>query len=49
MLKNKLIIINEVELAKAEERITKIKALELFDDKTIESFEIGSFNSLLSI
>ena len=49
MLKNKLGIINEVELAKEEERITKIKALELFDDKTIESFEIGTFNGLAKI
>lgn len=49
MLKNKLGIINEVELAKEEERITKIKALELFDTKTIESFEIGTFNGLAKI
>ena len=31
MLENKLNITNEVELAKEEERITKLKALELFD------------------
>ena len=33
MLENKLKISNEVELAKEEERITKLKALELFDTK----------------
>ena len=32
MLGNKLGITNEVELAKEEEKITKIKALELFDN-----------------
>ena len=31
MLENKLNITNEVELAKEEERITKLKALELFN------------------
>ena len=31
MLNNKLDITNEIELAKEEERITKLKALELFD------------------
>ena len=31
MLDNKLGIINEVELSKEEERLSKIKALKLFD------------------
>lgn len=33
MLENKLVITNHVELSKEEERITKLKALELFDKK----------------
>lgn len=33
MLKNKLGITNEIMLSKEEERITKLKALELFDIK----------------
>lgn len=40
MLENKLGITNEVELAKEEERITKLKALELFDTKKINEFEV---------
>lgn len=35
MLENKLGINNEIELAKKEERITKLKALELFDTNKI--------------
>ena len=46
MLENKLNINNEVELAKEEERITKLKALELFDTKKIYEFEVGTFNGL---
>lgn len=49
MLENKLGIINEVELAKEEERITKLKALELFDTKKINEFEVGTFNGLSKI
>ena len=49
MLKNKLGITNIVELSKEEERITKIKALELFDKKIIDNFEIGTFNGLSKI
>jgi len=49
MLKNKLGIISEIELAKEEERITKLKALELFDTGVINKFEIGTFNGLSSI
>ena len=39
MLNNKLGITNEIELAKEEERITKLKALELFDNNKINDFE----------
>lgn len=49
MLENKLNITNEVELAKEEERITKLKALELFDTKKINEFEVGTFNGLSQI
>ena len=49
MLDNKLGITNEVELAKEEERITKLKALELFDTNKINEFEVGTFKGLSSI
>ena len=49
MLENKLNINNEVELAKEEERITKLKALELFDTKEIYEFEVGTFKGLSKI
>jgi len=48
MLENKLGITNEVELAK-EERVTKLKALELFDTNKINEFEVGTFNGLSKI
>ena len=43
MFDNKLGITNEIELSKEEERITKIKALELFDSGKINEFEVGTF------
>ena len=49
MLENKLGITNLVELAKEEERITKVKALELFDTNKINEIEVGTFNGLLQI
>ncbi len=49
MLENKLGIINEVELSKEEERITKLKALELFDSNKINEFEVGTFKGLCEI
>jgi len=49
MLNNKLGITNEIELAKEEEKITKIKALRLFDTNRINEFEIGTFNGLSKI
>ena len=49
VLKNKLQIDNEFELAKEEERITKKKALELFERKILESFEVGTFKGLSQI
>lgn len=49
MLKNKLGIENEADLAKEEERITKIKARELFETGMLEKFEVGTFKSLCQI
>lgn len=49
MLENKLGITNEIELAKEEERITKTKALELFDTNKINEIEVGTYNGLCKI
>ena len=49
MLNNKLGINNEIELAKEEERLTKLKAIELFDSKTIDEYEVGTFKGLAKI
>ena len=49
MLENKLGITNFLDLAHEEERITKLKALELFDTNKIDEFEIGKFKGLSCI
>ena len=49
MLENKLNITNEAELAKEEERISKLKALELFDTNKINEFEVGTTKGLCDI
>ena len=49
MLENKLGITNEIELVKEEERITKLKALELFDSNEINEFEVGTTKGLIDI
>lgn len=49
MLENKLGITNFLDLAHEEERITKLKALELFDTNKIDEFEIGTFKGLACI
>ncbi len=49
MLANKLGIGTESELATAEERISKIKAYELFNKGILDSLEIGTFDSLAKI
>lgn len=49
MLENKLGITDAVELSKEEERITKLKALELFDTNKINEFEIGTTKGLICI
>lgn len=49
MLENKLGISNPVELAKAEEKLTKKKAIQLFETKELENIEIGTFKGLSKI
>lgn len=49
MLENKLGIKNSYDLAREEERITKLKAMELFDTKKIDEFEGGTFKGLSKI
>ena len=49
MFNNKLGINNEIELSKEEEKITKLRALELFDSKKINEFEVGTTNGLCMI
>ena len=45
---NKLGITNQSDLAR-KEKITKLKALELFDSKKINDFEVGTFKGLSQI
>lgn len=49
MLENKLGIKNPLELAEMEEKITKKKALELFEIGKLESFEVETFRGLSDI
>ena len=49
MLENKLGITSSVELAKAEEKISKKKAIELFENGTLNSLEAGKTTSLMAI
>ena len=49
MLENKLGLKTEVELAVAEERISKIKAYELFDLGILDKLEVGTFSALSEI
>ena len=49
ILENKLNISNQIDLAKAEERISKQKAKQLFDSKDIDKLEVGTFVGLASI
>ena len=48
-LENKLGIDDTLELAREEERLTKKRALELYDKKILDSFEIGTFAGLKDI
>lgn len=48
-LENQLNITDSAELAREEERISKKKAVELFDSKLIDTFEVGTFAGLAAI
>ena len=49
VLENKLGITESAELAREEERISKTKALELFEKGILDTLEAGKFNSLSKI
>lgn len=49
MLENKLNITSSVELAIEEERVSKKKALELFENGTLDSLQAGTTASLITI
>lgn len=49
IMENKLNITNQVDLAKAEEKISKQKAKQLFDSGDIEKAEVGTFKGLAFI
>ena len=49
MLENKLNIINSIELANEEEKITKLRALNIFDTGKLNKLKAGKFNSLAFI
>lgn len=48
-LENKLGITNSSELARVEEKISKKKALELFETGLLDTFEVGTFEGLSKI
>lgn len=48
-LENKLGITNSAELAREEERLSKAKALELFETGLLDTFEVGTFRGLVQI
>jgi cell filamentation protein len=49
ILENKLGITNQIELAKAEEKLSKQKAKQLFDSGEISKVEVGTFTGLAFI
>ncbi|MDX5808816.1 MULTISPECIES: protein adenylyltransferase Fic [Bacillus cereus group] len=49
VLKNKLGLTNSAELAREEERLSKIKAKGLFDTGKIDEIEVGTFRGLAEI
>ncbi|WP_429962091.1 protein adenylyltransferase Fic [Enterococcus sp. AZ083] len=49
ILENKLGLINQVELAKAEEKLSKQKAKKLYDSGKINEIEVGTFKGLSEI
>lgn len=48
-LENKLGINDSAELARKEEKISKIKAIELYESNVVEESEIGKFSGLVKI
>lgn len=48
-LQNKLGIIDSSELARVEEKNSKIKAIELFETGLLDTFEVGTFDGLAKI
>ena len=48
-IENKLGINDSLELAREEERLTKKRALELYDNKILAKFEVGTFAGLKAI
>ena len=48
-LENKLGITNSAELAREEERLSKKKALELYDAGILDGLEVGTFSALAAI
>ena len=48
-LENKLGITDSTELFRVEEKISKLKAIELFEDKVIYDLKVGTFESLAFI
>ena len=49
ILQNKLGLTNEAELARAEEKLSKTRALELYDTGLLDPFEVGTFKGLAAI
>lgn len=49
MSNNKLGIIDAQDFAHAEERLTKKRALELYDNKILDNFEAGTFAGFTSV
>lgn len=49
MLKNKLGINNSAELARKGEQISKAKAVDLFENELLKTFEVGTFKGLAQI
>lgn len=48
-LENKLGITSSVELTHEEELLTKRRALELYDNELLDTFEVGTFEGLAKI
>ena len=49
LLKNKLNITDPLELARAEERLSKTRALSLFENGILDTIEVGTFKGLSDI